>query len=68
MTTTTKNLGKTFLFLTTCAPLLFGANRVVSNAGVIVNCPARYTTIAAAIAAAKSERHSDGVQHGRAVQ
>ena len=41
MTTTTKNLGKTFLFLTTCAPLLFGANRVVSNAGVIVNCPAR---------------------------
>ena len=52
MTITTKNLSKAFLFLTTCAPVLFGAARVVSNAGVIVGCPAQYTTIQAAIAAA----------------
>src|ERR1039457_6213034 len=52
MTITTKNLSKAFLFLTTCAPVLFGAARVVSNAGVIVGCPAQYTAIQAAIAAA----------------
>jgi parallel beta-helix repeat protein len=42
------------LFLTACAPMLFGANRVVSNAGVIVGCPAQFTTIHAAIAAANT--------------
>lgn len=52
MTNTTRKLSQAFLVLTACAPVLFGANRVVSNAGVIVGCPAQFTTINAAIAAA----------------
>jgi parallel beta-helix repeat protein len=54
MTITTRTLSKALLFLTPCAPVLFGANRVVSNAGVIVGCPAQYQTIKAAIIAASA--------------
>jgi hypothetical protein len=54
MTITTRTLSKALLLLTACAPALFGTNRVVSNAGVIVGCPAQYTSIAAAITAANS--------------
>ena len=48
MTITKKKLTRIFLLLT-CAPALFGATRAVSNAGVIVGCAARYTTIQAAV-------------------
>jgi parallel beta-helix repeat protein len=54
MTITTRTLSKALLFLTACAPVLFAANRVVSNAGVIVGCPAQYQTIKAAITAANA--------------
>ncbi len=47
----TKTTIVSLLFMTISAPI-FAANRVVSNAGVIVGCPAQYTTIQSAVAAA----------------
>jgi hypothetical protein len=52
MSMTTTKLTKTLLVLTALAPGLFGATRVVSNNGVLVGCPAQYTSIQAAITAA----------------
>jgi parallel beta-helix repeat protein len=52
MTISPAKLSRLFVILAAGAPALFGVNRVVSNAGVIVGCRAQYTTIAAAIAAA----------------